>query len=234
MFDEALFSSGPYKKAYAHALKADKKKLAAAQRSATMLQPVAETPPAKAESEDAALVEGADSQLATMLNFIEDPQAKSRTLDLIKLLLKERGPADTPKDLSGPPEKSEAVSEFVDYYSPEGKKIIPGSVVAVLWAYQPKARDEWELDRGDMLKVVGVWDDGWATGYKAEDRAEGLEAGAVLKVNEDGDIRAFPVSFEFLTLINWEPNGVQIVCCTFLDNWRKTIEEDKRPALGVH
>jgi len=36
----------------------------------------------------------------------------------------------------------------------------PGDKVAVLWAYAPRAPDEFELDRGDMIKIVGIWDDG--------------------------------------------------------------------------
>lgn len=47
---------------------------------------------------------------------------------------------------------------FQDYYSQDD--IHPNDKVAVLWAYQPRAVDEFDLDRGDMLKVVGIWDDG--------------------------------------------------------------------------
>jgi hypothetical protein len=56
-----------------------------------------------------------------------------------------------------------------------------------------------------------------ATGYKAEGRAEGLEEGTIVKVDEDGDIKAFPVSLEPLTLINRDSDCVQIVCCTFIE-----------------
>jgi hypothetical protein len=98
-----------------------------------MLQPVAESPLAQVENADADLAGRADKELATMLNYIEDPQAKSRTLELIKLLLNDRGRADNKsKDAGEAPKKSEAVSEFEDYYSPEKKKIVPGSVLAVL------------------------------------------------------------------------------------------------------
>lgn len=57
---------------------------------------------------------------------------------------------------SGSP--SEQLPYFRDYYSNED--IHPGDKVSVLWAYAPRAPDEFELDRGDMLKVVGIWDDG--------------------------------------------------------------------------
>jgi hypothetical protein len=63
--------------------------------------------------------------------------------------------------------QSEQMSHFRDYYSSED--IHPGDSVATLWAYQPRANDEWDLERGEMLKIVGIWDDGWATGYKLQE-----------------------------------------------------------------
>jgi len=65
---------------------------------------------------------------------------------------------------------SARLHSFRDYYSQE--EIRPGDLVSTLWAYQPRARDEFELERGDMLKVSGIWDDGWATGVRVRGRAE--------------------------------------------------------------
>lgn len=66
--------------------------------------------------------------------------------------------------------QSEQLPYFKDYYSQD--EIHAGDNVATLWAYQPRAGDEFELERGDMLRVVGIWDDGWATGVRISDRAE--------------------------------------------------------------
>jgi hypothetical protein len=105
--------------------------------------------------------------------------------------------------------QSEQMSHFKDYYSTED--IRTGDVVATLWAYQPRANDEWDLERGDMLKLVGIWDDGWATGYKLNERAEdwdprrnpnrdsGVSNGSTTRQAPassvpDGEIKAFPVS----------------------------------------
>lgn len=66
--------------------------------------------------------------------------------------------------------QSEQLAFFKDYYSPGD--IHPGDKVSTLWAYAPRAPDEFELERGEMLKVVGIWDDGWATGIRLEERAE--------------------------------------------------------------
>ena len=103
--------------------------------------------------------------------------------------------------------ESEQLLAFKDYYSPD--EIHPNDKVATLWAYQPRAGDEFELERGDMLKVVGIWDDGWATGVRINERAE--DYGSKRKELRDsgvsngtgrrdaspppmGEIKAFPVS----------------------------------------
>ena len=102
--------------------------------------------------------------------------------------------------------QSEQLPYFKDYYSQDD--IHPGDKVATLWAYQPRAGDEFELERGDMLRVVGIWDDGWATGVRINDRAEdyfgkskllrdsGISNGSGVGGQSpplNGDIKAFPV-----------------------------------------
>ena len=123
--------------------------------------------------------------------------------------------------------QSEQMSSFQDYYSAD--PIRPNDRVSVLWAYQPRAADEFELARGDMLKVVGIWDDGWATGVRIDDRAEDYESKH--KVQRDsgmsngsvrgqsppptGEIKAFP-----------------LVCVCLPDAWRKTVEGDTSTESG--
>lgn len=106
-----------------------------------------------------------------------------------------------------PSGQSEQLAAFRDYYSPD--EIHPNDKVATLWAYQPRATDEFALERGDMLKVVGIWDDGWATGVRINERAEdynskdkiqrdsGVSNGSGPKRDSpppSGEIKAFPVS----------------------------------------
>ena len=110
--------------------------------------------------------------------------------------------------------QSEQLGAFRDYYS--AGDIHPGDRVATLWAYAPRAGDEFELERGDMLRVVGIWDDGWATGVRVPERAEEWEgkrvqrdsgvsngtAGPGRREEEEpeevgtpvGEVKAFPVS----------------------------------------
>ena len=105
--------------------------------------------------------------------------------------------------------QSEQLAFFKDYYSQD--EIRPGDKVAVLWAYQPRANDEFELERGDMLKVVGIWDDGWATGVRLLESAEeweddrhnpqrdsGMSNGSSRSRDSPtgGEIKAFPVSLK--------------------------------------
>lgn len=115
--------------------------------------------------------------------------------------------------------QSEQLSSFRDYYSQDD--IQPGDKVSVLWAYQPRAGDEFELDRGEMLKVIGIWDDGWATGVRVPEGAEefderhreqrdsGVSDGSrtIASPGPTGDIKAFP-----------------LVCVCLPQHWRKIIE----------
>ncbi|KAK6077589.1 SH3 domain-containing protein [Seiridium cupressi] len=126
-------------------------------------------------------------------------------------------------------QQSEQLPFFKDYYSQDD--IHPGDRVAVLWAYQPRAADEFALDRGDMLKVVGIWDDGWATGILTDERADEWEArrqnqrdsgvsntsgrGRDISPPVSGDIKAFP-----------------LVCVCLPEHWRKTIEGDGSTESG--
>jgi hypothetical protein len=116
--------------------------------------------------------------------------------------------------------QSEQLHFFKDYYSQDD--IHPNDTVATLWAYQARAGDEFELERGDMLKVVGIWDDGWATGVRLAETAEQWEARKAeqrdsgvsnttkrSRVEVDSDIKAFP-----------------LVCVCLPQHWRKTIEGD--------
>ncbi|KAB2577435.1 hypothetical protein BFW01_g12182 [Lasiodiplodia theobromae] len=115
--------------------------------------------------------------------------------------------------------QSEQLPFFKDYYSQD--EIRPGDSVAVLWAYQPRANDEFDLERGEMIKVMGIWDDGWATGMKitqtADDwdadrkmqRDSGMSNGSQRLVETVGEVKAFP-----------------LVCVCLPQHWRKTIDGD--------
>jgi len=115
--------------------------------------------------------------------------------------------------------QSEQLHSFKDYYSQD--EIHPNDAVATLWAYEPRANDEFELERGDMMKIVGIWDDGWATGVKLTEKAEDWEARRIEQRDsgvssgsrlggvpaDTGEIKAFP-----------------LVCVCLPQHWRKTIE----------
>lgn len=76
----------------------------------------------------------------------------------------------SPEGTSG----SEQLAAFKDYYSAD--EIRPGDAVSTLWDYQPRANDEFALERGDMLRIVGIWDDGWATGIRLPQHAHEWES----------------------------------------------------------
>ena len=143
--------------------------------------------------------------------------------------------------------QSEQLPFFKDYYSED--EIHPNDKVATLWAYQPRASDEFELERGDMLKVVGIWDDGWATGVRINERAEDYDAKH--KAQRDSgvsngsgmggesppptDLKAFPVSIA-KSPGSFSENKLiqeQLVCVCLPEYWRQTIEGDDSSDNGA-
>lgn len=124
--------------------------------------------------------------------------------------------------------QSEQLGFFKDYYSQD--EIHPGDLVATLWAYEPRASDEFALERGDMVKVLGIWDDGWATGVRVRQKAEdwrpedkiqrdsGMSNGSSRPPDtaDEGEVKAFP-----------------LVCVCLPQHWRKTIEGESTEATDT-
>jgi len=110
--------------------------------------------------------------------------------------------------------QSEQLPSFKDYYSQD--EILPGNLISVLWAYQPRASDEFSLERGDVLRVVGLWDDGWGTAVMIDTRADDLKTQIDTSSSVIGEIKAFP-----------------LVCVCLPQHWRKTIEGDGSTAEAL-
>jgi hypothetical protein len=134
-------------------------------------------------------------------------------------------------------QQSEQLPFFKDYYSQD--EIHPGDKVAVLWAYQPRAADEFILERGDMLKVVGIWDDGWATGVLVEERAEEWELKRGQRdsgvSNASGTLRTEGNSARVRDQsppVSGEIKAFPLVCVCLPEVWRKTIEGDGSEETG--
>lgn len=180
--------------------------------------------------------EGTRNHTANTDRYGDSPDSNEKALGMIGARKHDSpgsNPASSPSsnDFSSPEGVASGQSEqlpfFKDYYSNED--IHPGDKVSVLWAYQPRAGDEFELERGDMLKVVGIWDDGWATGVRTNDRAEDFEVKHKSQRDsgvsngsrrEDsptpsGEIKAFP-----------------LVCVCLPVAWRKTVEGDTSTESG--
>ncbi|TVY71465.1 hypothetical protein LSUE1_G007366 [Lachnellula suecica] len=135
-------------------------------------------------------------------------------------------------DLSSPvgvaSQQSEQLPFFKDYYSSD--EIHPGDKVATLWAYQPRAGDEFALERGDMLKVVGIWDDGWATGVLIDERAE--EWDAKRSAQRDSGVSNTSGRRDESPAVSGEIKAFPLVCVCMPDHWRKTIEGDGSTETG--
>ncbi|KAK5625072.1 hypothetical protein RRF57_000788 [Xylaria bambusicola] len=126
-------------------------------------------------------------------------------------------------------QQSEQLPFFKDYYSQDD--IHPGERVSVLWAYQPRANDEFSLERGDMLKVVGIWDDGWATGIMLDERAEDWDAKRQMQ-RDSGVSNASGRARDPSPPISGEIKAFPLVCVCLPDHWRKTIEGDGSTETG--
>ncbi|MCJ1427745.1 hypothetical protein MMC29_005650 [Sticta canariensis] len=127
--------------------------------------------------------------------------------------------------------QSEQLPFFRDYYSQD--EIHPGDKVATLWAYEPRAADEFELERGDMLKVVGIWDDGWATGVRIDDRAENYDGKN--KIQRDSGVSNGSGTKGDSPPLSGEIKAFPLVCVCLPEHWKKTIEgdnDDSGPSPG--
>ncbi|KAI8629566.1 hypothetical protein F5Y19DRAFT_464655 [Xylariaceae sp. FL1651] len=126
-------------------------------------------------------------------------------------------------------QQSEQLPFFKDYYSQDD--IHPGQRVAVLWAYQPRATDEFALERGDMLKVVGIWDDGWATGIMMDERADEWEARRQAQ-RDSGVSSTSGRGRDVSPAVSGEIKAFPLVCVCLPEHWRKTIEGDGSTETG--
>ncbi|SPO05887.1 related to SH3 domain protein [Cephalotrichum gorgonifer] len=125
-------------------------------------------------------------------------------------------------------QQSEQLPFFRDYYSQED--IHPGDKVAVLWAYQPRAADEFALERGDMLKVVGIWDDGWATGVLLDDRAEEWESRRAAQ--RDSGVSNTSGRRDVSPPVSGEIKALPLVCVCLPEHWKKTIDGEGSTETG--
>ena len=135
-------------------------------------------------------------------------------------------------DMSSPQgmasQQSEQLPFFKDYYSQD--EIHPGDKVSTLWAYQPRASDEFALERGDMLKVVGIWDDGWATGVLIDERADDWEGKR--NAQRDSGVSNTSGRRDESPEASGEIKAFPLVCVCLPDHWKKTIEGDGSTETG--
>ena len=153
---------------------------------------------------------------------VSQPLSSNRDIYLQDLRSVSPGPALSAGMKTGPTdlERSVQLTFFKDYYSED--RIHPNDKVATLWAYQPRAEDEFKLERGDILKVVGIWDDGWATGIRLNERAEDYDG----KHKAQRDSGVSNRSGRDSPPPSGELKAFALVCVCLPEYWKQTIEED--------
>jgi hypothetical protein len=72
-------------------------------------------------------------------------------------------PLIDPWDAPSPakPQESEQLPFFKDHYSDD--QIFWENLVEVIWGFQARVADAFTLERGQVLKVLRLWEDAWAT-----------------------------------------------------------------------
>jgi hypothetical protein len=130
-------------------------------------------------------------------------------------------PSPTPETLSGP--TAPAVPSFRDPYS--DSIFSAGDLVAVVWAYQPQTKDEFALERGDMIEIVSIWNDGWATGRLSKDCVDAWEQKHGILIETDLGEMASDTSLErtSTTVVKAFP----LVCVCAPRYWRKAVRGEQ-------
>lgn len=86
-----------------------------------------------------------------------------------------------------------------------------------------------------MLKVIGIWDDGWATGIRLNERAEDY---IKLRTQRDSGVSASQNSR--ISMRPPTPTGdvevkaFPLVCVCLPEHWQKTIENDNIDYSSIH
>ncbi|KAH6677078.1 hypothetical protein B0J14DRAFT_446560, partial [Halenospora varia] len=105
------------------------------------------------------------------------------------------------------------LSFFKDFYSLQD--IHPGDVVAVVWEHEPGAEDEFAIERGDMVHIVTIWDDAWATGFMTDERAIECDTEGNTQQSDQGGN---------LPLLYGEIKAFPLVCVCLPNYWGKAME----------
>lgn len=105
------------------------------------------------------------------------------------------------------------LSFFKDFYSLQD--IHPGDVVAVVWEHEPRAEDEFAIERGDMVHIVTIWDDAWATGIMTDERAIEWDTEGNTQQSDQGGNLPLPYG---------EIKVFPLVCVCLPSYWGKAME----------
>lgn len=104
---------------------------------------------------------------------------------------------------------SHALPRFRDINSTE--IFYTDSEVSVVWPYKPQNTDEFALDQGDMLRILSIYDDGWALGYRLGERAGQWRGITPTRTERSLIVKAFP-----------------LVCVTVSREWKKFVKLDSK------
>ncbi|KTW26673.1 hypothetical protein T552_02682 [Pneumocystis carinii B80] len=122
------------------------------------------------------------------------------------------------------------VMSMKDYYSDH--QITRNTEVVALYIYEPKMPDEMILERGDIIHVVSVWDDGWCSGIKIG-KLDNFNTKNAFKNN----IKCLQSTSKNISKLETEIQideltikAFPLVCVCHKDSWKDVIESDISPS----
>ncbi|EMR09196.1 hypothetical protein PNEG_02533 [Pneumocystis murina B123] len=123
------------------------------------------------------------------------------------------------------------VMSMKDYYSDH--QITRNTEVVALYIYEPKMPDEMILERGDIIHVVSVWDDGWCSGIKigkldnfnTKKNTFKNNIKYLQSTNKNVSKLETEIQIDELTI-----KAFPLVCVCHKDSWKDVIESDISPS----
>ncbi|KAG5437753.1 hypothetical protein PCANB_000466 [Pneumocystis canis] len=119
-----------------------------------------------------------------------------------------------------------------DYYSDH--QITRNTEVVALYIYEPKMPDEMILEKGDLIHVISVWDDGWCSGIKIgklnhsnPKKSNISESNIKYLGNNDKNISESKEEFQTDELII---KVFPLVCVCHKDSWKEINESNISPS----
>lgn len=172
--------------------------------------------------------EGILNEFPNPLSSVTSPAEKTLTAPQATKDMKAPEPTlAAPIVLKGP--TIPPTSSIKDYYSPA--QITAGHTVTAVWSYAARTRDEFVLERGDVIHVTSLWGDGWGIGFIVKGASEPSSVGSEL--SGSGQSKDEPATTNTGTA-GKEVKAFPLVCVCDSEYWDRVIEAGGKPLSAAN